>query len=85
MEDYSKTICDIIDELILRKPTYDNYTMQRLGKIRHMAKTMEDIIIEVDKILYDISNQWEDGMDIEELIADIRKLMCIYNYAGKIV
>lgn len=33
------------------------------------------LFIAVDDMLYDISNQWEDGMNIEDFIKEVRDVM----------
>lgn len=44
-------------------------------KLDDTHKRYRELYNAVDNMFYDICNQWEDGMDIEELVGDLRKVM----------
>lgn len=41
----NRTICDLVDELILALPKEDYKTMNILGKIKYKAERMEDRLL----------------------------------------
>lgn len=41
----NRTICDLVDELILALPKEDYKTMDILGKIKYKAERMEDRLL----------------------------------------
>ncbi len=41
----NRTICDLVDELILTLPKEDYKTMNILGKIKYKAERMEDRLL----------------------------------------
>lgn len=41
------------------------FTLNEIGKL----------VVAVDKMFYDIDNHWEKGMNIEELVRDLRQIM----------
>lgn len=63
-EERNIAIETLIDELEEKK---------RVNKIA--LKAFTNLYNTVDRMLYDICNQWEDGADIEDFIGELRELM----------
>lgn len=50
--------------------------IERLEEASNIAvKAFENLYNQVDNLFIDIGNQWENGMDIEVFVSDLRKLM----------
>lgn len=59
-----------LGDVFRKDATYDYEDIEGL---EFTIKEAGQLFLAVDKLFYDICNQWEDGMDIEEFVGKLRK------------